>query len=50
MGKLTQFAIYLAPPYQQNPVYWAGQVVQGTVVVDLSDTMKMRGESLTIRA
>ena len=43
MGKLRIFAVQLPPPFQQNPVYWAGQIVQGTVIVDLAEPMKMRG-------
>ena len=40
MGKLKEFYILLEKP---NAVYFAGDWVNGQVVMKLSDSMKMRG-------
>ena len=45
MGKLTNFDIFLNNP---SRVYYAGQNLDGTVIVDLNDAMKMRGKHFSI--
>jgi len=45
MGKLTHFDIFLNNP---SRVYYAGQNLDGTVIVDLNDAMKMRGKNFSI--
>ena len=39
MGKLNEFSIFLNNPQQ---VYYSGQQIDGTVVVDLNEAMKLR--------
>lgn len=43
MGKLTDFSIILTQP---QGIYYAGQWLQGQVVINLSEEMKMRGIQL----
>ncbi|XP_052278841.1 arrestin domain-containing protein 3-like isoform X2 [Dreissena polymorpha] len=43
MGKLNEFSIFLNNPQQ---VYYSGQQIDGTVVVDLNEAMKLRCVSL----
>lgn len=45
MGKLTEFDVVLKYP---NAVYIAGANVEGHVILDLSDVMKMRGKKSAI--
>ena len=43
MGKLNYFVITLNNP---QSVYYAGQMLEGSVTVELNDAMKMRGKTL----
>jgi len=50
MGKLSQFAIVLLDPAKQAcPVFTGGEVINGKVIVHLSDAMSMRGIFILIR-
>ncbi|ESO88267.1 hypothetical protein LOTGIDRAFT_165705 [Lottia gigantea] len=44
MGKLTRFEINIDAP---SPVFYAGQIVQGRVTVELSEPKKVRGIRLS---
>lgn len=44
MGKLNYFAINLQNP---SAVYFAGQSLQGYVIVDLREEMKVKGKGLS---
>lgn len=44
MGKLARFAINFST--NGAAVYFAGQTLQGTVIVELNEPMKMRGNSV----
>ena len=41
MGKLNDFHIEFAPGI--NPVFYAGQLITGCVIVDLNSPMQLRG-------
>ena len=41
MGKIRQFDIVLNSP---QDVYFAGQLIQGQVILNLNEEMKMKGD------
>ena len=43
MGKLNRFEILLSQP---QGVFQAGQIVEGQVLMELNDEMKMRGKNI----
>ena len=42
MGKLLEFSINFAG--NQQAIFQPGQIISGTVVINLNDSMKMRGD------
>jgi hypothetical protein len=46
MGKLTSFEIQLSNPFA---VFYAGQTIEGEVVMELNKEMKLRGTTIISR-